>query len=305
MAIRTPRGYAVYHKPLQEIFEGKRPSLDGLKNLLPAPWLPVSRVDQHHDDPQVIPAGTAIGRINATDHTGEYQAVTSALRTDFVVPASANTGEYTVTYTTDDVTYLTPDVDDYPTVVSAAGASTLTVGPVKPLGIVTQDIYASHMSATWTNYIRQHMITFLSWGYCVLIPVLTADEALLQPGDLVQIDDNDHAATTWQPKTPQSNVVGRYKPWASGDSPEYKIGRVLEKITLANQTASVATQNFQAAVTAGNYSSAHDFSGLAKVQTVPGLGLSGSGTAGVPKALCHAMPQGQVYYALLISISAL
>lgn len=304
MALRTPRGYAVYHKGIQEIFEGRRPSLNDLKTLLPAPWLPVSRIDTVHDDPQVIPAGTVVGRINVTDHADIYGAVSTAKKTDYLVPAFAGTGEYTLTYTQNDVDYLTPDIDNYPTVVSAAGTSTLDIPAVKPLGIVTQDLYASHMADTWTNYIRQHMVTFLSWGYVVMIPVRTASEAALQVGDLVQVEDNDGSDSTWIPQA-ATNIVGRMKPWESGDNPEFKVGRVLEKLTLANQTASVSNQTLAAALTAGNVDTIHDFFGLSKVQTVPSLGITGSGTQGIPRAMTHAVAQGQKFYSLLISISVL
>lgn len=304
MTARIPRGYAVYHKGVQEIFEGRRPSLSDLSTLLPAPWLPVSRVDQVHDDPQVIPAGTCVGRINATDHADIYTAVTAAKRTDYLVPAWAGTGEYTLTYGNDDVNYETPDIDNYPTVVSGAGASTLDIPAVKPLGIVTQDLYASHMADTWQNYIRQHMVTFLSWGYVIMLPVRTADEALLQPGDIVQVDDNSDVDSTWNPQA-ATNVVGRYKPWAADDSPEFKVGRVLEKITLANQTSSVVNQLLSTAIGASNVDTVHNFGGMSKVQTVPGLGLSGSGTQGIPRSLLNAVAQSQKFYALLISTSVL
>lgn len=301
---RQPRGYAVYHKGIQELFEGARPSLDELGALRPAPWLPVSRIDTVHDDPQVIPAGTVVGRINETDHADIYAAVTAAKRTNYLVPAWAGTGEYTLTYTADDITYLTPDIDAYPTVVASAGASTLDIPAVKPLGITTYDLYASHMLDTWNNYDRQHMVAFLSWGYTVMIPVRTASEASLQVGDLVQVEDNNGSDSTWTPQA-ATNIVGRMKLWESGDSPEFKIGRVLGKITLASQTSSVANQLLSAGISASNYSGAHNFGGLSKVQTVPGMGLSGSGTAGIPRSMLSAVAQSQKWYALIISISVL
>jgi len=301
---RTPRGYGVYHKGIQEIQPGQRPSLSDLKPLLPAPWLPVSRIEKLHDDPQVIPAGTLVGRINATDHADIYTAVPAAKRTNYLVPCFAGAGEYTLTYTQDDIDYSTPDIDSYPTVVAAAGTSTLDIPAVKPLGIMTYDCYASHMNDTWKNYLRQHMVTFLSWGYTVMIPVRTAAEATLQIGDVVQVEDNSGSDTTWTPKA-ATNIVGRMKLWETGDTPEFKVGRVIEKIDLATQTASVANQLLSAGFTAGNYGSPHDFGGLAKVLTVPGMGLSGSGTAGIPRSMFSAVAQSQVWSALLISISVL
>lgn len=304
MAPRVPRGYAAYHKAIQEISESMRLTLDGLGALLPAPWLPVSRIDTVHDDAQVIPAGTIVGRINATDHADAYDAVTTAKKTSFLVPANAGTGEYTLTYGANDVTYLTPDIDSYPTVVAAAGTSTISIPAVKPLGIATQDLYASHMADTWTNYERQHMVSFLHQGYVIMIPVMTASENSLQIGDLVQVEDQDNANATWRPAS-YLNSVGRYKLWESGDNPEYKVGRVVEKIPLATQTATAATQQLDAAIAASNVtaSTVHNFGGLGKVQTVPGLGLTGSGTLGIPRSMLKAVPQSDVYYALLISVS--
>ena len=300
---RIPRGYAVYHKGVQELMEGQRPTLDFLGNLRPAPWLPVSRVDTVHDDPQVIPAGTVVGRICTTDHNDIYEAVTAAKRTDYLVPAWAGTGEYTLTYGANDVTYLTPDIDDYPTVVAAAGISTLDVPAVKPLGIATYDMYASHLGTTYKNYDRQSMVAFLSWGWTILIPVRTPSEADIQVGDLVQVEDNGSVSSTWTP-TAATNIVGRMKPWESGDCPEFKIGKCVEKITLATQPSSVGNQLLSAAISASNYASAHNFSDLNKVQTVVGLGLTGSGTAGIPASLLSAVAQSQVWYALVIQISA-
>lgn len=303
MAARIPRTHAVYHKGLEELMEGQRPTLDFLGNLRPAPWLPVSRVDDVHDDPQVIPAGTVVGRINVTDHADIYNAATAAKRTSYLVPAFASTGEYTLTYTANDVSYETPDIDNYPTVVSAAGVSTLDVPQVKPLGIATQDFYASHLADTYTNYDRQSMVAFLSWGHVVIVAARTPSEASLQIGDLVQVEDNGDSASTWTPQA-ATNIVGRMKEWESGDNPEFKIGRVIEKITLATQPSSVANQLLSAGISSSNYAAAHNFSDLDKVQTVPGLGLSGSGTAGIPRAMLAAVAQSQVWYALVISISA-
>ncbi len=72
---RIPRGYGRYQTPYNEEFEGQRPSLDQLGNLLPAPWLPTAAIDAVHDDNLVMQAGTWVGRINQTDHADSYNAV--------------------------------------------------------------------------------------------------------------------------------------------------------------------------------------------------------------------------------------
>ena len=303
MAIRVPRAYGRYASPYNETFEGRRPPLSRLGNLVPAPWLPVVVLDEKHNDPVTIEAGTWVGRINATDHSTPYTAMAAAKRQPYLVPACGSTGEYTLTYSAYDVDYLTPDIDGPTSAVAVAGASTVTIPPVKPMGIAYQNMYASHLKDTYTNYNRQHMVGFLSWGYAVWMPVRSTNEAAIQPGDLVVIDDLSNAASTWQPRS-TSNVVGRIRAWASGDSPEMIVGKCLEKVAIATQTSSSAGQKLSAAITASNVttSTVHNFGDLSKVQTPPGLGLQGSGTLGVPGWLLDATAISQTWYGMIISV---
>jgi hypothetical protein len=303
MGIRVPRGFGRYQSPYNETFEGRRPPLSRLGNLLPAPWLPVVVMDEKHNDPVSIEAGTWVGRINATDHSAAYTAMIAAKRAPYLVPANASTGEYTVTYSAYDVDYLTPDVDDTTSTVSAAGASTLTIEAVKPMGIAYQNMYASHLKDTYSNYNRQHMVGFLSWGYAVWLPIRSTNEATIQPGDLLVMDDASHAAGTWKPRD-GSNVVGRIRPWVSGDSQEMIVGRCLEKLAIATQTATSANQTLAAAIAASNVttSTVHNFGDLSKVQTPPGLGLQGSGTLGVPGWLLGATAISDTWYGMIVSV---
>lgn len=302
MAPRIPRGYARFQAPYNELFEGKRPSLSDLGNLVPAPWLPVAYVDEHHNDPVVLAAGTWVGRINAADNSA-MDAVSEAGR-GWLVPACASTGGYTVTYTSDDVTHLTPDVDDFAN-IAAAGASTIASGGVvKPIGIVSRPIYASHLATTYTNYNPDHMTSLLSWGYTVMVPARTANELLIQAGDMIGIEDNANSATTWQPQA-TTNVVARLEPAGSTNN-EFTVGRCIEKVQLATQTTTASTQTLAAAIAAGNIvaTSVHNFGDMAKVQTVPNLGIQGSGTLGLPGWLLDALPNGSdQYFALVISVN--
>jgi len=301
--LRIPRGYARYHVQYQELSEGKRPSVneDGIQ-LLPAPWLPVVSVDEVNNDPVILPAGLFVGRINATDHATAYTAAASAWRKDYLVPACASTGSYTVTYSAYDTTHEVPDIDNWSTAVAAAGASTATIGPVKPIGILSQDQYPSYFSLRHLNYEPSLMSGILCWGYNVMIPLRTTEEYNLQPGDLAVIQDNDHAADTWQPQARATNSVATLKPWESGDSPEYIVGRVIEVITLATQTATSAGQTLVAGLAASNVSSPINLDDLGKVQTPPGLGLQGSGTQGLPGWVLGACARSDTWKAIVLSV---
>lgn len=303
MAARIPKGYGRYQSPYNETFEGKRPSLSRMGNLLPAPWLPVAVIDDKHDDPVTIEAGTWVGRINATDHATPYAKMVAARRSPYLVPACASTGEYTVTYSQYDIDYLTPDLDGPTSVVAATGASTTTIPAVKPLGIAYQNMYASHLPYTYSNYNRQHMVGFLSWGYAVWLPIRSTREAGIQPGDLLVIDEHSHAASTWTPMS-TSNVVGRIRPWAASDDPEMIVGRCLEKVQIASQTATSANQTLAAAIAASNVTTTtvHNFGDLSKVQTPRGLGLQGSGTLGVPGWLLGATAISDTWYGMIVSV---
>ena len=162
-----------------------------------------------------------------------------------------------LTYTANDVS-LTVDFDgnghdDY---VAAAGTTTNYVPGNRPIGVAPydyfQNISAGYDSANptqltkYTNYQIQDKVTVLC-DYLVEVPVKTAVDAsgTVNPGDLVQ------AATD-----------GGYILWNnnSGDVTQI-VGRCIQRSTIS------AVDN------------------LDKVHTVPGLGLSGSDTGGIPQHL--------------------
>jgi hypothetical protein len=221
----------------------------------------------------------------------------------YLVPACASTGEYTLTYTQYDIDHLTWDIDSSETAVAAAGASSTTIPPVKPMGIAYDNMWASHLKYTYSNYNRQSMVGFLSWGYAVWLPCRTANEAAVEPGDLLVIDDASDATLTWRPTSTQ-NAVARIRPWTSGDDPEFIVGKCLEKVQLAYQTSNVSNQALSAAITASNVttSTVHNFGDLGKVNTVPGSGLQGSGSLGIPGWLLASVVQSRYWYGMLVSV---
>lgn len=303
--IRIPKGYGRYQTPYNEIFEGQRPSLSDLGNLLPAPWLPTVVEDTVHNDNIVIQAGTWVGRINATDHSAAYTAVTAASRRNYLVPAYQGTGDYSLTYgdldLVGDNSYSVPDIDAYPTAVAATGVSSTLVKPVKPLGVAYQDMYGSYYALRYKNYERQSMVGFLAYGQVIMVPATTSVEAGIQPGDKVAIARTTDASPTWRPRH-VDNYVGHLMPYDTNCTVEYAVGRCLEVVTIA--TGGGGSQRLSAAITAGTATAVHNFGELNRVQTVPGLGLQGSGTQGVPGFLLNAVAQGGAFYALLISVGA-
>jgi len=161
-----------------------------------------------------------------------------------------------VTYTANDigvtVLYSSNGHDAYVTVAGAGG----TIPGNKPIGVAPydyfQNINAGFDSANptgltkYTNYQIQDKVAVLC-DYLIEIPVQDAVDASgkVNVGDLVQADAN-----------------GGFILWKNGTSDVTQIvGRCIQRKAVA------AVDN------------------LDKVQTVPGLGLSGSDTAGVPQHL--------------------
>ena len=160
----------------------------------------------------------------------------------------------TITYDANDVG-LTVDIDDagHDTYVTAAGTSSAAIDGNKPVGVAPYDYYQSlnagfvSTGATkYLNYQIQDKVAILC-DYLIEVPVLSTADAsgTIAAGDLVQ-----------------SNTDGKFIKWVDGASDVSQIvGRCIQRATVS------AVDN------------------LDKVQTVPGLGLSGSATDGVPSHL--------------------
>ena len=170
-----------------------------------------------------------------------------------LVPCNGFQGQ-TQTYTASDIG-ITVDIDDagHDTYVTAAGTSSATIDANRPVGVAPYDYYQSlnagfgAAGATkYLNYQIQDKVAILC-DYLIEIPVHSGADAsgIIAAGDLVQ-----------------SNTTGAFIKWVDGASDVSQIvGRCIQRATVA------AVDN------------------LDKVQTVPGLGLSGSDTSGVPSHL--------------------
>lgn len=255
-----------------------------------------------------------------------------------MVPAASNA--YTLTYSADDwstafFTSAVKDIDTDITIVSShgAGASTATVGGVgtglgiKPLGIAYQDIYASWLSRQYTNYAKQPNITLLMANQVIQVPCRDVNEWAIEPGDLVMVAGFDQGSLTWAPQAnpTAANAVGRlqryvdYAPVAGATTAhavqdlkriqEHVVGRCIRKILVAQrgvvgQSVSPGVTKLSTFTDTGATSSVnYEFRPGGRVQTVPGLGLQGSGTLGVPGHLLNARDDGHgLFWALEIAV---
>jgi hypothetical protein len=188
---------------------------------------------------------------------------------------NANGGASQVlTYTANDIG-ITVDLDanGHDEYVATAGASSSRVAGNKPIGVAPydyfQNINAGFDSANptgltkYTNYQIQDKVAVLC-DYLIEVPVKTAVDAsgTVNVGDLVQSDAN-----------------GGFILWRNGTHDVTQIvGRCIQRKAVA------AVDN------------------LDKVQTVPGLGLSGSDTAGVPQHLYNYNTSSAYSEKLLIQL---
>lgn len=312
MSIRIGRGYEKIHHPYQELYEGVRPSIQGLRA---AKFLPVAMLDKlHDDDPIVLLPGTFVGRMNSDSMVGASTALGDQEETArALLPASTNL--YKIQYSAFDSDFGVYDIDGstVSTAVSAAGTSTGMVQKIKPLGVITAPVYSDVLKDKYTNYKRDLMPSVLMGNYTVVIPAITNDEKSIEPGDLVRVagstTQTDTGATHYavsKSTNTGAGVPGRlttYDPSTVAEQAlaDYVVGRCIDKYVVARGTA--VTRLGSDSATLSNLNTDHQYNTLKKVQTVPGLGLSGSGTQGVPAMFEHAVSDDSGdYFALVIKL---
>lgn len=185
----------------------------------------------------------------------EAGTIVSVDPSGFLVPCNGFQPQ-TLTYTANDIG-ITVDIDDagHDTYVTASevGASTDSIAGNRPIGVAPYDYYANLNAGfgqagvtKYLNYQIQDKVAILC-DYLIEVPAHSGVDAsgIVVAGDLVQ-----------------SNTTGQFIKWVDGASDVSQIvGRCIQRATVS------AVDN------------------LDKVQTVPGLGLSGSDTSGVPSHL--------------------
>lgn len=296
MPFRIPRGYEVNRPQYQELSEGIRPQA----SMVPMEaWtgLPPVRVDDVHDDPIVIDPGTIVG------------IASGGLASGKIFPAHQVSGASGIALYSDSTDATKWGLFGGNVTITS---TTLTNGGVKPLGVVYQPIYSFYLQQLYTNYKRNENMGFVT-QYMIQIPAITTQERALNPGDIVMVTKQPPLGTagifeyaneygrTASLSSPDK-LIGRYQRWdQTADSQPYIVGRVLQKIRFAQGTANTLFTSDTASTLALTTAGQAEFKGLDKVQTVPGLGLAGSGTKGVPSWLTKARSDGSgFYYALTI-----
>lgn len=293
---RIPRGYEATRRPgYQEISEGVRPEVSAVP--LEA-WTGLSpvRVDELHDDPIVIDAGTVIGIATGGLAVGKaFPAHNIATGggldgTDATLGGVGN--NLTFKFSSDDQTKWGIALNETQSV------ATVTAGPVKPLGVCYQPIYSFQLQNTFINYTRNVNVGFVT-DYMIQVPVLTAEEGEINAGDLVMINNTATEYGRIADLSSPSQLMGRYKKWdGTASFLDLVVGKCINRVTFATGTAAatLASDIDNISLTTAGQA---EFKDLDKVQTVPGLGLSGSGTKGVPAWLTKAVADGAGNYDFL------
>jgi len=282
---RTPRGYGVDTVQYRELMEGVRPQASAVPMEAWTGLAPVV-VDENHHDPIVIMPGTFVG------------IASGGLASGKIFPAHTNTGNLGIhmCYGSDDSTW------GFPVVTYSGTATAITNGPVPPLGVVYNRIYSFMLQNTFVNYKRNENVGILT-DYLIQIPAITSAEQTIQPGQLVQICKTANKWGRTSTITSVDTLMGRLQAWdGTTEGLRFVVGRCYSNITFADGTVTTGKLKDDTTYTLTTAGKA-EFKGLERVNTVPGLGVSGTGTKGVPTWLLDAAPDSSGgYHALTILV---
>lgn len=275
MAIRVPRGYEVNRPYYNELCEGVRPVAGATAR---EAWTGLAhvRVDEHNHDPIVIEPGFLVGQVTggATEGAGK------------ITPAVMGTG-------LGDVGNLS-QIGAANTWSLPTASGDASVGRVKPLGVAYQPIYSFNLQAIYTNYTRNSAMGVLT-DYVIQVPAVNTDEWDIEAGDTIILGTGNRHGIGFMPPNPANashaagtHLAGRYAAYKNhttlDDIHDRIVGRCLKRLKLGNIAG--ATGGEVLADNLANFTidagAQTEFSNLDKVQTVPGLNLTGSGTKGIP-----------------------
>lgn len=300
MAVRIPRGYDADTKAAyREISEGQRPVISNWP-IAPYNGLPIFDMDQYHNDPIVIPAGTIVGldwsNVDTIGSTGSYgDFVPAATDLTSTPGASGNTiATFGSTHSADETTFS----------ISVTGHQL----PVYPLGVVFKPIMPFQPGG-YENYTREHKVPIVT-DWVVQVPARTRLEHDIRPGDTLLTAtgsqwNNDQTAATYRrgsigtfmgvDSILANDLTGTTLQVGIRGSRilNYVVGKCLAVTYLGQSSAASEGESLQTALTNGTFSlnttrttghlaAATEFHGLNLVQTVPGHRVSGSGTKGIP-----------------------
>ncbi len=287
-SFRIPRGYSVNVPQYRELMEGVRPE----SNATPMEaWtgLPPVQVEELHHDPVVIMPGTFVGIATGGWASGKI----------FPAHGIATGSNMALRFSSTDDTWglRTSDLSG----TNSLAGIWVTAGPVLPLGVVYNPVYSFNLQQQFLNYKRNENLGILT-DYLIQIPAVTTNEKNIQVGQMVQVDTSANEYGRRSSITALDKTMGRLMAWDNTTAGlPFVVGRCFGKVNFASGTASTKLSvdtNFSLTV-AGKA----EFKGLDKVQTVPGLGLAGSGTKGVPAWLQDATADSNGnYWALNILV---
>jgi len=284
MAIRVPRGFEVSRPYYNELCEGVRPVAGATAK---EAWtgLAHTRVDEQHHDPIVLEPGTIVGMVTGGNAVAEGK----------MVPAVMGTGA------ADGGDLIQYGASNTWTLPAASGDA--AVGRVKPIGVCYQPIYSFVLEALYTNYKRNSAVGVVT-DYVIQIPAVNSAEWNIEPGDAVMLGSGKRHGIGFMPPTPSFathaegfHLAGRYaavkdyfaSPYSTlntdSDLADRVVGRCLKKVFLGTGGSSTSQGDALADKLTDFTISAEattEYSHLDKIQTVPGLPLSGSGTKGIP-----------------------
>jgi hypothetical protein len=270
----------------------------------------------------VIDAGTLVGLIVGT--TGAIAIVGGT--TGYFVPAFVGAGNVIATgadgaATTGGASYngmsSTIPAVNLTQVGSSEAATTwglwntsgsVRLGTVLPMGVVTQPVYSSYLPIAFTNYKRQHSMGFVT-EYVIQVPATNDEEVVIRGGDRVMLGSGTHHGIGCNDPYIANKQAGRYARYAPAAlrAEERKVGVCLKRTKLGSASTGAAAVGQLLANNLATFTAdadlAAEFAGLERVQTVPGLSLSGSETKGVPAFLLGARADiDGNYWALTILI---
>lgn len=276
--MRIPRGYARNIPFYREISEGVRPAIQDLP-LKPYTGLAPVRIDEFHHDPIVLDAGTLVGLATGGATHGAGKLFPVILQTG---GGGAPSGLISMGDASAATNWSLP----------AAAGVTISCGTVKPLGVVYQPVYSAYLETLYTNYKRTDSVGVLC-DYVISVPATNSEEVVIEAGDLVMAGTGTyHGLGVSNPFA--ARLAGRYARFLSTETfPNDRIvGRCLKRLLLGTKSSPSAGDLLSDAVAAGTFTISTDaeaeFASLSMVQTVPGLGNSGSGTSGIPSYLLGA-----------------
>lgn len=248
--LRKAYGYTVRRKKIQEISKGERPAL----SLKPAPYLPIQETIGIEGDPIVIKAGELV----ALDQWNN------------LVPANCGSSA-TVSYSETDATYGTPQYDASGTegagdaVETGPSPANFTLAANYCIGYAAFDMIQNmelNSQPNNLNYQPQTNQKGIVTDYLIEVPITHANQLDATQGNLV-VPDNSSPGR-WMPLTTDDLTAT-----VTDDDVYQYMSNVVGKVMRIDELSAIDN--------------------LDLVETVPGLGLTGTETDGIPLHLSTAI----------------